>query len=62
VVRLELQHSPTDPVANFILGQILLNNSQLEEAESYFRAAPKANPRYEKHCSAGKSGDRPESP
>src|ERR1700723_1053301 len=26
-VRLELQHFPTDPVANFILGQILLNTS-----------------------------------
>jgi tetratricopeptide (TPR) repeat protein len=46
-VRLKLQQFPSDPVANFILGQILLNNSQLEEADSCFPAAPKANPRYE---------------
>ena len=45
-MRAELQHFPNDPVANCILGQILLNNSQLEEAESRFRAALKANPHY----------------
>jgi Flp pilus assembly protein TadD len=42
-----LQNFPTDPVANCVLGQILLNNSQLEEAESHFRKALAANPKYE---------------
>ena len=45
-MRAELQHFPSDPVANCILAQILLNNSQLEEAESHFRSALKSNPRY----------------
>jgi tetratricopeptide (TPR) repeat protein len=45
-MRAELQNFPNDPVANCVLGQILLNNSQLDEAESHFRAALKANPRY----------------
>ena len=45
-MRAELDHFPNDPVANCILGQILLNNSQLEEAESHFRAALKADPKY----------------
>jgi len=43
----ELRRFPNDPVANCILGQILLNNSQLEEAGAHFRAALKANSRYE---------------
>src|SRR4029077_7740167 len=45
-MRAELQRFPGDPVANCILGQILLNNSQLEYAESHFQAAIEANARY----------------
>jgi Flp pilus assembly protein TadD len=44
--RIELQRFPSDPVSNCILGQILLNNSQLEEARSRFHASLKANPGY----------------
>jgi tetratricopeptide (TPR) repeat protein len=46
-MRSELQRYPTDPVANCVLGQILLNNSQLTDAEQYFQAALKVNPSYE---------------
>jgi len=45
-MRAELEHFPKDPVANCILGQILFNNSQLEDARSHFELALKANPRY----------------
>ncbi|MFZ0954153.1 MAG: tetratricopeptide repeat protein, partial [Candidatus Sulfotelmatobacter sp.] len=45
-LRIELKHFPSDPVANCILGEILLNNSQLGEAKSHFQSALKANPRY----------------
>jgi tetratricopeptide (TPR) repeat protein len=45
-MRAELQRFPNDPVANCVLGQILLNNSQLDEAEAHFREALKVNPRY----------------
>jgi Flp pilus assembly protein TadD len=44
--RAELQHFPNDPVANCILGEILLNSSRLEDAKSRFQAALKSNPRY----------------
>ena len=44
--RTELQHFPSDPVSNCILGQILLDKSQPAEAEPHFRAALAVNPRY----------------
>jgi Flp pilus assembly protein TadD len=63
-MRAELQRFPSDPVANCILGQILLNNSQLEDAESHFQAAIEANARYgEALLGLGKTQialDRPE--
>jgi cytochrome c-type biogenesis protein CcmH/NrfG len=55
-MRAELQRFPTDPVANCILGEILLNDSKLEDAASHFRAALKANPRYtDALCGLGKT-------
>jgi Tfp pilus assembly protein PilF len=45
-MRAELEHFPDDPVANCVLAQILLNDSQLEDAASHFRNALKTNPRY----------------
>ena len=45
-MRAELAQFPDDPVANGILGQILFNNSQLEDARSHFELALKANPGY----------------
>jgi Flp pilus assembly protein TadD len=45
-LRAELQHFPNDPVANCILGQILLDNSLPAEAKPHFRTALAANPRY----------------
>jgi Tfp pilus assembly protein PilF len=44
--RAELQHFPSDPVSNCILGQILLAESKPEEAETHLQAAIAANPRY----------------
>jgi Tfp pilus assembly protein PilF len=44
--RAELQHFPSDPVSNCILGQILLDKSRPADAEPLFRAALAVNPRY----------------
>lgn len=45
-MREELKRFPTDPIAHCILGQILLNNSQLEDARAHFQAALNANSLY----------------
>jgi cytochrome c-type biogenesis protein CcmH/NrfG len=45
-MRAELNRDPKDPVANCILGQILFNNAQLEDARPHFEVALKGNPRY----------------
>ena len=45
-LREELRRFPNDPVSNCVLGQILLTNVQLEDAEAHFRLALKVNPAY----------------
>jgi tetratricopeptide (TPR) repeat protein len=44
--REELKRFPNDPVSNCVLGDILLDNVQLGEAEARFRLALKVNPAY----------------
>jgi len=46
-MRAELEHFPNDPVANCILGRVLLNNSRYEEARAHFEEALKVNSKYE---------------
>ncbi len=45
-MREELHHFPADPVAHCILGQILYNNAQMEDARSHFQLAVEENPHY----------------
>ena len=58
-VRLELQHSPTDPVANFIHGQILLNNSHWRKLNPSFPPHLKPIRVMKKHCSVWKERRSP---
>ncbi|MFY9979116.1 MAG: tetratricopeptide repeat protein, partial [Candidatus Sulfotelmatobacter sp.] len=46
-MRAELQRFPNDPMANCVLGQILLAASKLDDAESYFHVALKYDAGYE---------------
>jgi len=45
-MRAELANYPNDPIANCILGQILFNNSALDDARRHFEQALKSDPRY----------------
>jgi tetratricopeptide (TPR) repeat protein len=45
--REELRRFPNDPVSNCVLGQVLLANLELDEAETHLRLALKVNPVYE---------------